>query len=266
LSTRQPILTLDVSQGLDMALEAALIGTDFALDRCGSEVAILHKLRGGEPYMIVLENRRPVARPEAIHDILDLAMEKGVPLLFVSGTPLPEETRRLLGFFLKVVEPPIYPYRLLREIKSFEWREETVYVMKMAGKKAKAFTVIYVPAADADPGTEALLRQTWEAKGNRFLCVERIESAAEQAASQEKALVLFEVGADPRAAVDGLRRIDAGIRQGGVVALVDPAASTPSLLQSLLHNGALTVLPRPLGDDDLGELYDNLRFVRERSR
>lgn len=252
-----------------MALEAALVGTDFVLDRCGSEIAVLHKLRGGAPFMpfmIVLENRRPVARPESIHEILDLLMSKGIPMLFVSGTPLPEETRRVLGFFLKVVEPPIYPYRLLREIKSFEWREETVYVMKMAGKKAKSFTVIYVPAADADPAAESLMRRAWKARGNQFLCVERIEAAAEQAAALERALVLFEVGADRRLAIAAIRRIDSGIRQGGIVALVDPAEATPELLESLLHNGALTVLPRPVSDQDLGELYDNLRFVHERSR
>ena len=101
--TRESILSLDVSQGLDMALEAAFVGTDFVLDRCGSEVAAQHKLRGGSPFMLVFETHTPVARPEAIHAILDLALAKGVPLMLVCPEPLPEDSRLALNFVVKVV-------------------------------------------------------------------------------------------------------------------------------------------------------------------
>jgi hypothetical protein len=261
--TRESILSLDVSQGLDMALEAAFVGTDFVLDRCGSEVAAQHKLRGGSPFMLVFENHTPVARPEAIHAILDLALAKGVPLMLVCPEPLPEASRLALNFVVKVVEPPIYPYRLLRDVRSFRWVEESVYVMRMPGAKAKSFVAVHL-ASGAAPAVEKDLRDFWEARGNRYLHARDEAQAAEMLRQSDRAILLVDTDGDLAPTVSAIRGLAPLLRCGGVVPLVPAAACTPAALATLLQAGALTVLPAPAPAEDLGELYDGLRFLRER--
>ncbi len=261
---RDAILSLDVSQGLDMALEAAFVGTDFALDRCGSEVAVQHKLRGGDPFMLVLENRTAVTRPEAIRTILDLAVAKGVPLMLVCPEPLPEASRRALDFVLKVVEPPIYPYRLLRDVRTFRWIEEGVYVMRMPGAKAKSFVAVHLTKdAKAEPSLN--LRRFWEARGNRYLHARDEAQATEMLRQSERAILLIDTDSDPTPTVASIRALVPMLRCGGVVPLVPEANCTPATLTLLLQTEALTVLPMPTPEEDLGELYDGLRFLRERN-
>lgn len=260
---KESILALDVSQGLDMALEAAFVGTDFVLDRCGSEVAVLHKLRGSDPFMLVFENRRPVAKPEAIHEILDLALSKGVPTLLVCPEPIAEGNRQALEFVLKVMEPPVHPYRLLREIRAFRWVEESVYVMRLPGAKAKSFVAVHLAQAALEP-TGDPLREFWESRGNRFRRTLDADQAAGLLEQAERAIALVDAGADTAVAAALTRRLSTAIRCGGVVPLVPEAVCTPATLALLLQAGALTVLPAPAPADDLGELYDSLRFLRER--
>lgn len=261
---REQILTLDVSPGLDRALERAFAGTEFVVDRCGSEVAVQHKLRAGEPFLLVLENRNVGGRTDALIGMLDLARERGVPIALICPEPLPEANRQALSYFLRVIEPPIYPDRLFREVKQFQWREETVYVLRLPGAKARQFLVALVPDAAGDPAEHARLREFFESRGNRFRIFEDDALLDEQAAGVERILVLLELGQDPEPQRQRARRLLSLVQTGAVVPLIPAAGCGPAALDEWLNLGAWNILPGPAPEDALVDLYDSLRLIRAR--
>lgn len=261
-----PVIGVDLSQAGDFLIERAFVGTDLVLDRAGTAVAAMHKLAsaGDTVLVVILENRKPITRPQPYLDLLKAIRQAGLPILLLCGEPLAPERRDTLSIWLRVLEPPLYPQRLLREVKQFQWREETRYMVRHPGRRAHGFRVGILADARIDPELVRRLSTWFSSAGNLVAEFNTLEAASTAFAEHEDVLIFHFITDIYDENLTPTEKVIQTLRANAYVPVLPPAAMRPSVVYPLLSSGAFAVLPATLPSDDLEDLYISLRFAPRR--
>jgi len=254
---RERVLGVDLNQETDAVLEHAFRGTEFVLDRCGSAKAAVHKLQGEtSPLLVLLENRRPV-KAEDYMELLAAVRGAQLPIVLLDDGHIAAKHAQILRYHLQLLTPPLYPYRLYRQIRTFRWRDKNVYVVRNPGRKAKMFAVVfYNPQGDASDDVVEHWRGLFTEQGNRFFYTDKEAVARDLCDSHARTLLLLATGNR------GLETLGVLPPATGWVVCAAPTAMTTAAVAADLHRGAYAVLPALCSDDDFSELYASLRFLR----
>lgn len=252
------ILVVDPSKELSSLLQYTVRESEFFLELSGSPVAVLHKIREGNNFLLLWENQKnPDPRP--VVRILREAQKASLPMLLLSSWAIPEEHRQKISVLLSVLEPPLYPFRILREFMLFEAIEETVYVYRNPQRRLKGLHFWFLDQTGGK-GSETLkiLREFTQENGIRMLASEHEETLFPLMESQGNG-ILFIYAQDLEQARTILLKAKGKIQRGGVVPLLPEEMCEPKALYFLLLGDPLTFLPWQFTPSDLDSFSSFLR-------
>jgi len=242
MGTLRRILAVDPSKELALLLDFALRGSEFTLDPVGSYLAVLHRIREGNNFLLLWENHKN-PDPRGVFHVLREAQKRSLPMILVSSWKLPEENRKKLSVLVDLVEPPLYPYRLYREFKLFEAIEDTVYVYRNPERRLTGIYFWFLDLTGGEgEGVLRILREYAHELKVRFLATEHLESILSLIANHRTG-VLFLFAREPEGARDAFLKIKPQIEKGGVVVFLPDEICTLATLYPLLASEPLTILP-----------------------
>jgi hypothetical protein len=254
----QKILLLDISKELDFLFTRAFSSSEYILDRSGSWSSGVHKIRNSPYFLVAMENKEGVS-PREVVGVLKEIRERSLPLLLISPFPIPEERRSSLSAYLSLLEPPIYPSRIFREVELFRSMEDTIYMFRRPQKTLKGVYVWFLENSLLPEKTAKVIKEGLIQNGVRMVSVSSYPLLYNFVEGHAKGLVVFpsrgEVDSD-RAVVEKVREISSGI---AFLLLLPPSECVPQKLYSYLNIGVEYILPFDPHPQDWEKVMGDLR-------